>query len=235
MTAWHLAWLTALRRRRLFAWNVAVPLLLLTPVALSPAAAPHRVVVYGVFLVFFGAFGSAIPTVRDARGGWLEEMFAAGLGPRRWLLESAAASVLIDTWQLAPAALMLLAATGSINASMHVLAALMAALLMAGILGAAIAATVRSLAEAALASAAVSLGLIHLAGFFRPPRQGWDTLAADWSPYRPLKEALTHGAGGPAPDLGDWLRPALTLASVVALAVLTANRWSRRFRWPANS
>ena len=69
MTIWRLAWRSALRRRRLLAWNIAVPLLLLAPVALSEAAAPHRVAVFGVFLVFFGAFGSAIPAVRDARDG----------------------------------------------------------------------------------------------------------------------------------------------------------------------
>ena len=41
MTVWNLAWRSALRRRRLFIWNVAVPLLLLTPVALSDAAVPN--------------------------------------------------------------------------------------------------------------------------------------------------------------------------------------------------
>ena len=72
MHCWSIVWRTALARRRLFAWNVAVPLLLLAPVALSEAAAPHRTAVFGLFFVFFAAFGSAVPTVRDAGSGYTD-------------------------------------------------------------------------------------------------------------------------------------------------------------------
>jgi hypothetical protein len=46
---WRLRWRLAVSRRRLLLWNLLVPIVLLLPVARSPAAAPHRAAVLGVF------------------------------------------------------------------------------------------------------------------------------------------------------------------------------------------
>ena len=232
MTIWRLAWRSALRRRRLFVWNMAVPLLLLTPVALSEAAAPHRVAVFGVFLVFFGAFGSAIPAVRDARDGWLEEILRTGYPAHRWLLERTLAGTAIDTLQLVPTLLVLLWSAGGLGAAPVVLLAALATLWFANLLGPLVAAAVRSLAEAALASAALSLLLLHFAGFFRSPVPGWTQLVADWNPYTPLRAALSAGVGVIRIDDSAWLRSLLVVLLVTFGAAVFSADWSRRLRWP---
>ncbi|WP_419941733.1 ABC transporter permease [Candidatus Palauibacter sp.] len=233
MTIWRLAWRSALRRRRLFAWNIAVPLVLLAPVALSEAAAPHRVAVFGVFLVFFGAFGSAIPVVRDARDGWLDEVLRAGYPAPRWLLERTLAGTAIDTAQLLPVLLVLLWSGGGLRAGPVVLIATLVALWFANLIGPLVAAAVRSLAEAALASAALSLLLLHLAGFFRTPVPGWSEIAAAWNPYAPLRVALGAGVGAAAPaDPSAWARSLLLVLVVTLGAAAFPTSWSRRLRWP---
>lgn len=232
MTIWRLAWRSALGRRRLFAWNVAVPLLLLTPVALSETAAPHRVAVFGVFIVFFGAFGSAIPAVRDARDGWLDEILRAGYPAVRWMLERTLAGTAIDTVQLVPTLFVLLWSAGGLRAAPVVLVATLATLWFANLLGPLVAAAVRSLAEAALASAALSLLLLHFAGFFRTPGPGWTSLVAAWNPYTPLRAALGAAVGPMPMDDSVWLRSLLVAAGVTFGAAIFAPDWSRRLRWP---
>ena len=131
-----LEWRSALARRRLLYWNLAVPVLLLTPVALSAAAAPHRTAVYALFFVFFGAFGSAIPLIRDATSGWSEKVLLTGYGSRRWLLERLAASSGLDLLELIPACLVVLVAAGAGPvASLRLIGALAVALVFANLLG----------------------------------------------------------------------------------------------------
>lgn len=234
MTVWWLTWRSALARRRLLVWNIAVPVLLLAPVALSDAAAPHRVAVYGVFLVFFSTFGGAIPTVRDARDGWLDTVFRTGVSRTAWVVETALAETALDLVELLPTlAVLALAGDGALPGSLDALAlALPVALLFANVLGIVLAALVRSLAEAALASAAVSLLLLHLAGFFRPPTAGWARTAASLDPYAALRVALERMEGTTA---GAGLPPAALAVALglVALAAVGAERWTRRFEWPA--
>lgn len=234
MTVWKLAWRSTLRRRRLFVWNVVIPLLLLTPVALSEAAAPHRVAVFGVFLVFFGAFGSAIPAVRDARDGWLDEVFRAGYAPWRWLLERTAAETSIDVLQTLPALLVLLVTAGGVNAAGAVLGGLLLALFFANLVGPLVAAAVRSLAEAALACAALSLLLLHLAAFFRTPAAGWGSVAATWSPYAALRTGLQAGVPTPGQVSFGWMSAALIVVTATVLIAVTSPLWTGRLRWPRN-
>lgn len=235
MTICELAWRSALARRRLFAWNVAVPLLLLAPVALSPAAAPHRPAVFGVFYALFATFGAAIPTVRDAEEGWLDTLFATGVSRRRWMVETGVAGAALDLLQLGPATLVLVAASGPASpATLVALAAALAlALAFANAVGLLLAAAVRSLAEAALACAATALLLLHLAGFFRTPASGWSRVAALFDPFRPLLEALrTISNASATAEAGGWA-PALACAiAVLALSIFLAPRWTRRFEWP---
>ncbi len=234
MTVWSLEWRAAVRRPRLFAWNVAVPALLLAPVALSAAAAPHRAAVFAVFYAFFGAFGFAIPLIRDASDGWIGEVLRSGYPVRAWIAERLAAATSLDLLQLAPATVLLLVASGASPATAAAtLAALLLALLTANLVGALIAAWVRSLAEAALACAAASLILLHLAGAFRAPRpDGWSAAAAAWSPYRPLLSQLRSlGPAGPA-DAASWAAPALALTAALLLTLALAGRITARLRWP---
>ncbi len=235
MTVFRLAWRSAFRRRRLFLWNVAIPLLLLTPVALSAAAAPHRVAVFGVFIVFFASFGSAIPAVRDAQDGWLDQVLRTGYGPMRWFVERTLAEAGIDLLQVGPVVLVLLVSAGGLARAPVVFAALAATLVFANLIGPAIAALVRSLAEAAMACAALSLALLHFAGFFRAPGPGWTAFVATWNPYNPFRAALAYGVSG-RPGDGFASATGLVLAAILGLLlIVTAGRWTKWLRWPHSS
>lgn len=234
MIVWRLRWALALRRRRLLAWNLLVPLALLVPVAVGPAAAPHRAAVFAVFFVFFGAFGACVPLVRDASSGWLDTLLGTGISARRWLAERALAEAALDAIQLAPPALVLLAvAGGGPRAGLALGGAACVALLAANTLGLLVAALVRSLAEGALVCAAAALVALHATGVFRSPRDGAAAVLAAWSPFRPLHEALGRLAGGGAPVDGlAWTLPLVSLALLAGGALLLAPAASRRLRWP---
>lgn len=235
-TVWSLEWRQAIRRRRLFAWNVVVPLLLLTPVALSGGAAAHRAAVYAVFFTFFGAFGAAIPQVRDAESGWTDKLLLTGYGARPWLLERWLAGTAQDLLQLLPVTLVLVAATGGWPSLVPVVVAITGALLVANGLGLLVAALVRSVAEAALVCAAAALALLHLAGVFRRPTPGsWGWDAARANPLRPLHEAL-RGLETPGPEMWPgwgWPAAAGLLFGLVILGLAPAV--ARRFSWPATA
>lgn len=221
-SAWRLRWRVALRRRRLLAWNVLIPLLLLVPVVTSGAAASHRAVVVAVFVAFFGTYGSCIPLIRDGMSGWAEKVLLTGYGGGRWLLERTAASVTIDFVQLLPANLVLFWLIGtSMQGGLMLLVVTLLALLFANLLGVLVAAAVGALGEAALGCAVLSLFVLHASGVFRAPASGsmWETVEA-WSPLRPVHEywlsALRDGVPAPTAGNGGLVE---TLASPTLAAI----------------
>lgn len=232
-TIWRLTWRVALRRRRLLTWNVLVPVLLLVPVVASGAAAAHRAVVVAVFVVFFGAYGSCIPLIRDGMSGWAEKVLLTGYGGRRWLIERILASTAIDWVQLLPANLVLVAL---IDAPIGLLPALVGAtalaLLFANLLGVAVAALVRALGEAALGCAVLSLFALHAAGVFRtPPPGSWWAVAEAWNPLRPLHDVWLDALGAvsaatPSPLFAVAALSAL-LGALAAAAPWLASRVAR--------
>lgn len=227
----RLEWRAALARRRLLVWNLIVPLLLLAPVALSPAAAPHRAAVYAVLFVFFGTFGSAISLIRDSRNGWNEKLLLTGYGARRWLYERLRAGTSIDLVQLIPSVALIGVAAGSNTGSIGaLLLALALALVFANILGTVVAALVRSLAEGALGCTVVALFGLHFAGAFRTAQVGtWAEAVQRASPFRPLVESTRSVAATGSPPSGEvWLWPAATALVVLILVVLVGPRIARR-------
>jgi len=226
---WSVTWRVAARRRRLLAWNLLVPALLLVPVATSGAAAAHRAIVLTVFVAFFGAYGSCIPLLRDGMSGWAEKVLLTGYGGRRWLIERLLASTLIDWLQLLPANLVVLAL---VQASWPVAAAVLGftalALLFANLLGVFVAAGVRALGEAALGCAVLSLLALHAAGVFRTPDPAsWWAIVEAWSPLRPLHESwLGVLAANGAPT--DSARPVASAALLIGLASALGRRLAAR-------
>ncbi len=226
---WRLQLRKAQRRRRLLGWNFLVPVVLLLPVALSAAAAPHRSVVYSLFVVFFGTFGSCIPLVGDRARGWNEKVLLTGYPASRWLAERLAAEAAIDTIQLTPTLLLLLW-IGRADPGVYGLAMLAVglALLAANAIGSVIAALVDSVAEAALVCGTAALLVLHLSGVFRVPVTGsWGWRAERMSSFRPLSETMDRMAGvGVRCDIGvgDWLAPLLATAALLALGVSFAPR-----------
>ncbi|MDH3426827.1 MAG: hypothetical protein OEM23_00200, partial [Gemmatimonadota bacterium] len=102
LVVWRLTQTLAWRRRRLLAFNLLIPGLLLVPVVTSGAAPVHQAVVVAVFVTFFGAYGSCIPLIRDGMSGWAEKVWLTGYGGRRWLVERTLAATAIDWAQLLP-------------------------------------------------------------------------------------------------------------------------------------
>lgn len=234
---WRQTWQLALRRRRLFAWNVVIPIVLLVPVVTSDAAGSHRAVVVAVFVAFFGAYGSCIPLLRDGMSGWAEKVLLTGYSGRRWLAERTAASIAIDFVQLLPVNLLLFwLGDVSSDVGLLLLVATAVALAFANLLGVLVAAAVRALGEAALGCAVISLFALHAAGVFRTPAAGsaWE-VAETWNPFRPVHE-LWLGAldGSVEPAAGsltaalpfvDTFGPSALSLLALVLLFLGAGRW----------
>lgn len=202
---WSLEWRIALRRRRLFLLNVAIPLLLVAPVAAGGAPPAHASAVYVVLFVLFGTFGSAIPLIRDGESGLLSRLAGTGISPAALLLERTGAGAVTDLLQLAPSLACVFALDGGgpggaawrPGAAALVVGALAASLVFANLLGAWIAVLARSVAEGALFAAVAALLLLHGSGVFRTPAPG--TVAARierGAPFRLLHESFLAGAGG---------------------------------------
>jgi hypothetical protein len=229
-----LAWLEAaqaFRRRRLLALNVGIPLLLVLPVSLGGAPAFHAAAVYAVLFVLVGTFGAAIPVIRDGESGILRRMVLAGGSPRALLGVRGVAGALLDTVQLLPALVLVLAAGwltgarpgGGGEAGLLFLVALpvlAGALLGANLVGLWVAALARSVAEGALFAAVLSLFLLHGSGVFRTPAPG--ALAALLEaalPFASLHRILLAAAGGAPPP--EYL-PALAVAWAGSFLLLLA-------------
>jgi hypothetical protein len=211
--AWRLEWSRALRRRRLFALNIVVPLALVAPIIAGQAPQQHAALVFAVLFVFFGTFGSAIPLLRDAERGMIRRLALLPGDPGRSLIGRVAAGALIDATQLAPAcALIVLAGLPSTNALWLALV-LPATLVFAGLLGLLVAAIARSVAEGALFAAVSALLLAHASGVFRTPPTGSAGEAIEnIAPFRAIHEVLL---GGPFAGVG-------TLVTAVAVSTLLA-------------
>ncbi|MBI4408810.1 MAG: ABC transporter permease [Gemmatimonadetes bacterium] len=199
-------WRSAAARRRTFALNVVVPMLLIAPIAVSAAPGAHAAAAYTALFVLFGTFGAAIPMVRDAETGLLGRILLTGVSPRRYLGERALAHAALDTLQLAPALLVILLADGGPRRAAGALAlplALAAAMLAANALGILIAAFARSIAEAALFATVAGLLALHSSGVFRTPAAG--SLAGrieGMLPFSHLHELLLALTGAPASTSG---------------------------------
>lgn len=216
---WSLEWRLALRRRRLFVLNVAIPLLLVVPIAVGGAPAFHAAAAYTILFVLFGTFGSAIPLLREGEAGLLGRIVLAGHPEARILVERTLANAALDTLQLLPAFGVVLGLGGAPGPVWALAVPVLAgALLAANATGVLVAAAARSLAEGALFAAVVALFLLHGSGVFRtaPPGSAGAALEAVL-PFGPLHETVLAGAGGPALSSG---LPALFLAPWAGAAVL---------------
>lgn len=221
MLVWRLEEQLALRRRRLFALNVTVPLVLVTPLALGGAPGAHAAAVYAVLFTFFGVFGSAIPLVRDGEEGLLERIMLTGFPLQRYVLDRTLSGALLDLLQLLPAAGMIL--TGADTRVGHIgplAVALLAALVAANALGVLVAWVARSIAEAALFGAVSSLFLLYFSGVFRTPAPGsFLAVVEGVMPFTALHEALLVTVGASSVTAAQLIER-LGWAGGVALALL---------------
>lgn len=230
MTAliWNLEWARTVKRRRLLYLNVAVPLLLVAPIALGDAPAQHAAVAYATLFVFFATFGSAIPAVRDGTSGLLGRILMTGTAPHRLTIERTLAASILDLSQLLPSLLLIAVVTRpGLNQTAGAILALALALVTANMVGAWVAALARSIAEAALFGAVLSLLLLHASGVFRTASPGSvGALIELVSPYRALHELTLGLAGGSgALAAGASLSAALLWAGIGTVLTGLAGAW----------
>ena len=222
---WRLEWALALRRRRLLALNVTIPLLLVVPVALGGAPPFHAAAAYAVLFVLFATFGSAIPLIRDGGEGLLRRTLLAGGSGRAILVPRLLAGGILDTLQLLPALLVILVVGGA-DGGVWLLAGplLLGAVLAGNLVGVWVAALARSLAEGALFAAVVSLFLLHASGVFRTPAPGSLAEAVEpLAPFTAFHRMLLAGAGGvPLPPGSEPAGLLTTWGLVALLLVVTA-------------
>ena len=224
LTVWRTEWLTALRRRRLFLFNVLIPLTFVATIALSSAPAVHAAAVFTVLFALFGTFGSSIPLIRDGESGLLRRYVLTGTHPGGLLLQRVFATAALDLIELAPSVLVIAAARGSSASQLAIVApAMVFGLLAANALGTLTAALSKSVAEGALFSAVAALLLLHWAGTFRTPVSGtWQATLEVWNPFRPLHESLLAVAGAGGRDLDPALLAAPIGATLAVLLLITA-------------
>ncbi len=223
VTVLRTEWLTAVRRRRLFMFNILIPLTFVATIALSSAPAVHAAAVFTVLFALFGTFGSSIPLIRDGESGLLRRYVLTGVHPGGVVLQRVIAAAGLDLVELAPSVFVIVAARGS-SASQFamVVLALILGLLAANALGAITAALAKSVAEGALFSAVAALLLLHWAGTFRSPVPGtWQATLEAWNPFRPLHESLLAAAGAGGPDLDPALLTPPIAATVAVLVLIT--------------
>ncbi len=224
LAVWRTEWLTALRRRRLFLFNILIPLTFVATIALSSAPAVHAAAVFTVLFALFGTFGSSIPLIRDGESGLLRRYVLTGVHPGGLLLQRVLATTVLDLIELAPSVLVIAAARGSSASQLAIVVpAMVLGLLAANALGALTAALAKSVAEGALFSAVAALLFLHWAGTFRTPvPETWQATLEAWNPFRPLHETLLSAAGAGGSDLDPALLTApigATLAVLLLLAV----------------
>lgn len=217
---WQLEWQRGLRRRRLFRFNIVIPLILVIPIAFGGAPAAHAAAVYAVLFALFGTFGAAIPALRDAEHGIIRRVTLTRLDMRGVLLGRALAGAGMDAVQLLPAiVVILIAGSASLKPALMLVVVLVVALVFANLCGLVVAALARSVGEGALFAAVTTLMLLHLSGVFRTPANG--SLGARIeaiAPYRALHELLFSVATGrPAHTGGFWI---LTVVLLLAVGVL---------------
>ena len=216
-----LEWRLARRRRRLLVLNVAIPLLLVSALALGRAPSHHAAAVTTVLFALFGTFGAAIPLLRDGQAGLIARLRQTALAPHSILLQKTLAGAVLDTAQLVPA-LAVLALAGVPGRIPATVAVLLGSLLLANTIGAWLAAIARSVAEGALFAAVATLLLLHGSGVFRTPPPA--SLAAGIervAPFRALHECLLGLAGAPSSPAGGTIL-ALLVAVLAAMAITGA-------------
>lgn len=197
VAVWALEWRQAARRRRVTAFSVGVPLMLVAAVALGDAPAPHAALVYTVLFTFFGTFGAAVPWARDVERGLIGRLALTGVGMPSLVLQRLVAAALLDLLELLPSlALIALAYRADASEAVRLVLAAAAALVAANALGIFVASVAASLAETALLAAVAALLLLHAGGVFRTPAPGSIAAAVQRAvPFHHLHEAVRAAVG----------------------------------------
>jgi ABC-2 type transporter len=218
---WSREWLLTLARPRSVVLKLAMPLLLGVPLVLGHAPTFWAGMLLTVLVAMTGAVGSGVSLARARSGGLLARLAVVPRPPAQvigaWVLAAAA----VDTVQMLPVALVVIATGASPLPAVALLACIPAVVLLTNTLGCALSLLADSPGEVLLDVVVVLAPLLFLGGLFTGvPRDGWRWIAARIDPFAYLHSAFVGALGGtPTFSAGDVLLTAVV--SVAALAALS--------------
>jgi ABC-type multidrug transport system permease subunit len=229
---WAREWLLTLARPRAVVVKLAMPLVLAIPLVTGGAPTFWAGMLLTVLVAMVGAVGSGVALARARSGGLLARLAVVPRHPARvvggWVLAAAA----VDTVQMLPVAIVVLAgAAPSPMSAVALLACIPAVVLATNALGCALSLLAEGPGEVLLDVVVVLAPLLFLGGLFTGvPGDGWRHWAARVDPFAYLHSGFVGALGGsPSFTAGEVLVAAVitTLGALAALAAVSRALLSR--------
>ncbi len=214
---WSREWLLTLARPRSVVVKLAMPLVLGVPLVTGRAPTFWAGMLLTVLVAMVGAVGSGVALARARQGGLLARLAVVPRSPARvvggWVFAAAA----VDTVQMLPVAVVVLAASVAAPDAAAALALLLcipAVVLATNALGCALSLLADGPGEVLLDVVVVLAPLLFLGGLFTGvPADGWRHWAARLDPFAYLHSAFVGVLGG---------SPSFAPGEVIAAAAVTA-------------
>jgi hypothetical protein len=221
-TMWSREWLLTLARPRSVVLKLAMPLVLGVPLVAGHAPTFWAGMLLTVLVAMTGAVGSGVSLARARSGGLLARLAVVPQPPARvvggWVLAAAA----VDTVQMLPVALVVVAGASPL-AALALLACIPAVVLLTNTLGCALSLLADNPGEVLLDVVVVLAPLLFLGGLFTGvPRDGWRWIAARLDPFAYLHSAFVGALGGSPSFSAAEVLVAAALTAVVSAAALAA-------------
>jgi hypothetical protein len=220
---WTRELLLTLASPRALTLKLTLPLLLGIPLVTGHAPTFWAGMLLTVLVAMTGAVGSGVALARARSGGLLSRLAVVPQPPARTVGSWVLAAATVDTAQMLPLALVVIAAGASPLAALALLACIPAVILLTNALGCSLSLLADSPGEVLLDVVVVLAPLLFLGGLFTGiPRDGWRWLAARLDPFAYLHSAFTAALGGtPTFGSGEVLAAAAVTAAL-SLAALAA-------------
>lgn len=220
---WTREWLLTLAHRRSAVVKVAMPLVLGVPLVAGGAPTFWAGMLLTVLVAMIGAVGSGVALARARSDNLLARLAIVPRPAPRviggWVLAAAA----VDTVQIIPVALVVVASGASPLAALALLACIPAVVLLTNTLGCLLSLLADGPGEVLLDVVVLLAPLLFLGGLFTGiPRDGWRFVAARLDPFAYLHSAFTGALGG-TPSFGPTdVLVAAAVTAAVSLAALAA-------------
>jgi hypothetical protein len=215
--------LLTVARPRSVAVKLAMPLILGVPLVAGHAPTFWAGMLLTVLVAMVGAVGSGVALARARSAGLLARLAVVPRPPAQvvggWVLAAAT----VDTVQMLPMALVVIASGASPLAALALLACIPAVVLLTNVLGCALSLLAGGPGEVLLDVVVVLAPLLFLGGLFTGvPRDGWRWAAARVDPFAYLHSAFTGALGGTANFSAGEVLAAAAVTAALSLAALAA-------------
>jgi hypothetical protein len=222
-TMWSREWLLTLARPRSVVVKLAMPLILGVPLVAGRAPTFWAGMLLTVLVAMVGAVGSGVTLARARSGGLLARLAVVPRLPAvvvgGWVLAAAT----VDTVQMLPIAVVVIAGGAGPLAAVALLACIPAVVLLTNTIGCALSLVAEGPGEVLLDVIVVLAPLLFLGGLFTGvPRDGWRWVAARLDPFAYLHSGFVGALGGTPTFTPGEVLVAAALTALVALAALAA-------------